>query len=364
MTVMVRTLDTDILIVGAGPAGVALASTLRSAYKVMLIDPVFAGAKTKPCGGLLSEAAQRSLASFGLSVPKEILVSPQCFSVRVVDLESRRQGLYPRSYTNLDRRLFDTWLRDTLLSADQSIAGRVIDVKEEDGSVLVTYKSVGLSGSEQNVERSLRTRYLVGADGGGSIVRRRLFPDRVPHLMTAMQAHYDLASIAPEYACFYDRRVTPAFGWSLVKDDHLIVGGAFLREHAGEAFTTFEANVFRHFGYKIGDRRFTEACPVAWGRASADVFLGSGRVMLIGEAAGLISPSSLEGISFALESGYLLAQSFLASQKRPDAYYQRAVVPLLRKLFVRRAKTTILGNRALRELVIRSGLDQVKPKDR
>ncbi|HHT45419.1 MAG TPA: hypothetical protein GXZ89_08015 [Fastidiosipila sp.] len=349
-------LDAEIMIVGAGPAGVTAARTLAPSHQVAIIDPVFAGAKTKPCGGLLSEAAQASLASFGLTLPLDLLVTPQCFAVRVVDLETRRSALYPRTYTNLDRRRFDDWLRATLPDGVEKISARLSDIVEEDDHYVLTLR-------EQDEERLVRCRYIVGADGGGSLTRRRLFPERRPHLLTAVQAHYDLDGAKPEYACYYDRRVTPAFGWSLAKDDALIIGGAFSREHSGEAFSRFEANVFRHFGYRIGERRFTEACPVVWGRNGPDVFLGVGRAFFIGEAAGLISPSSFEGISFALESGYLLGRSFTELPDLPDRRYQRAVAPLLRKLFVRRAKTSVLASRLMREFVIRSGLDQVNPKD-
>lgn len=41
---------------------------------------------SKPCGGLLSEDAQRSLARYDITLPKDVLVDPQIFAVKTIDL--------------------------------------------------------------------------------------------------------------------------------------------------------------------------------------------------------------------------------------------------------------------------------------
>ena len=75
-----------IAIIGAGPAGSNLARLIDTTkYNVILID----GSKKKGekvCGGLLSPDAQDLLAKYDISLPKDVLVSPQLFSVRTIDL--------------------------------------------------------------------------------------------------------------------------------------------------------------------------------------------------------------------------------------------------------------------------------------
>ena len=83
---------TDVAIIGAGPAGATLARRLAETtnYRVTLLDR---RALDRPqqgvgkcCGGLLAPDAQRSLARQGLILPLEILVDPQIFAVRTIDL--------------------------------------------------------------------------------------------------------------------------------------------------------------------------------------------------------------------------------------------------------------------------------------
>lgn len=58
----------DILIIGGGPAGATLARLLPKKYRVILIDKKEKDSGfQKPCGGLLSEDAQRSLAQLNIT---------------------------------------------------------------------------------------------------------------------------------------------------------------------------------------------------------------------------------------------------------------------------------------------------------
>lgn len=353
---MENKINVDVAIIGAGPGGSAAAYALDAQVSAVIIDPCFeGGGRTKPCGGLLSEAAQKSLASFGIQIPLDVLVSPQCFAVTTVDLASQHRGHYPRTYTNMDRRRFDDYLRRLIPDAVRKVTGRMTKIERDGDSFFIHVES-------PTGPLVIAARQLIAADGGGSRVRRLLFPENQAQLLTAVQAHYHLADMPPDYACFYEQTITPAFGWSLCKDDVFIVGGAFLRNGSKDAFARFEKRVFENFGVSVPARRLTEACPVVWTRQREDVCLGDSQVLLVGEAAGLISPSSFEGISFALESGYRAGLSVLAGN--PAAAYRRATAGLRRKLFVRRVKASLLAKAWVRRLAIRSGLDQVTLKAR
>lgn len=58
------------------------------------------------------------------------------------------------------------------------------------------------------------------------------------------------------------------------------------------------------------------------------IFLGKDNVFLIGEAAGLISPSTAEGISFALRSGKYCAETF---NKGNNLNYYKKMCEVLKK---------------------------------
>ena len=106
----------DITIIGAGPAGANLARLIGDKYKVLLIDKRDLENHNpnqsicKCCGGLLAPDAQKMIAKLGLGIPKDILVNPQLFAVRTIDLNNNLERLYQRFYYNMDREKFDRWM--------------------------------------------------------------------------------------------------------------------------------------------------------------------------------------------------------------------------------------------------------------
>ncbi len=78
--------------------------------------------------------------------------------------------------------------------------------------------------------------------------------------------------------------------------------------------------------------------------------------MLAGEAAGLVSPSSGEGISFALESGAAAGRAAGYNRDGPGApatAYRKAFIPLARKVMVKTVKARIIRSPAAREWALR-----------
>ena len=86
------------------------------------------------------------------------------------------------------------------------------------------------------------------------------------------------------------------------------------------------------------------------------VLTGGAGVALIGEAAGLISPSSAEGLSYAFSSAILLATAVSDSLNGFEKRYSEATARLRRNLFFKNLKSHFIFNPCLRRLVMRSGL--------
>ena len=92
----------DIAILGAGPAGANLARLIGERYRVILLDRRDLRGENPEnpartcCGGLLAPDAQKLIARLGLCLPKDILVDPQLFAVRALDLNGGMERLYPR----------------------------------------------------------------------------------------------------------------------------------------------------------------------------------------------------------------------------------------------------------------------------
>jgi flavin-dependent dehydrogenase len=79
-------------------------------------------------------------------------------------------------------------------------------------------------------------------------------------------------------------------------------------------------------------------------------------VLLAGEAAGFISPSSAEGISYALRSGAALAGALASGIAGADARYRTAMLPLALEIGVKSLKSSAIYGTATRRLIMRSGL--------
>ena len=93
-------MDVDLIIIGGGPAGATLSRLPRS----MRCAVIYRSDLSKPCGGLLSEDAQRSLARYDITLPKDVLVDPQVFSVKTIGLEAGLVRHDQRTYLNTDQR--------------------------------------------------------------------------------------------------------------------------------------------------------------------------------------------------------------------------------------------------------------------
>ena len=291
----------DIAVVGAGPAGATLARLLAGQYRVLLIDRRGNGSPGKCCGGLLAPDAQRMLAELGLGLPTSVLAEPQIFAVRAVDLPSAREGLYQRHYLNIKRAAFEDWLRSLLPPAVDFRPGCLLR------SFATGKDGYRLSLSAGNRIYMEKARILIGADGAASIVRRLAFPGKPrPRTYLALQEYYEAGTASPFYTAIFDPAVTDYYAWAIPKDGRLILGAALsagsaakqrfalLREKLGRAGWRLERPCGRDGAFLVRP-------------GAGDVLLGQKAIGLVGEAAGLVSPSSGEGISYALHSAVCLA---------------------------------------------------------
>ncbi|MDR0906669.1 MAG: FAD-binding protein [Oscillospiraceae bacterium] len=351
-------MEYDVAIIGLGPAGATAARLLSPKLRVIAIDKKAAWdetAFTKPCGGLLAPDAQKALSKFNLTLPKDVLVDPQIFAVRTVDLENDLLRCYQRFYMNLDRRKFDEWLISLIPPNVEIAAGcRCADIRRIDGGFEVAY-------SDGAAARTVTAKRVIGADGSDSSVRRALFPDREIRRLTAIQQWFTEEHATPFYSCVFDSEITPSYCWSISKDGFFILGGAFPIEDSRARFERLKSKLAQR-GFIFGEPAKTEACLVSIPRGWRDFCAGTDGAFLIGEAAGFISPSSLEGISYALDSAHAVVRAINGGGDANRAY-ARLSAPIRRKLMMKHVKSQFMYRPFLRKLVMKSGLDSVEVEE-
>lgn len=351
----------DIIIVGAGPSGATLARLIGKSYKVLLLDKrqliETSLRKTfeKCCGGLIAPDAQNILATLGLGVPKEVLAGPQLFTVRTIDMMNSIERYYQRHYINIDREKFDQWMV-SLIPQEVDIRCGCLFKKyaEENGRVKVSYIQ---NGKEYEEYASL----LVGADGGSSTIRRQGFAGvSTPKIYASIQEWFKVDNALPYFSSIFDDEITDFYSWTIPKEDCLLVGTAI--PYVDDVWEKFELlkKKLGKYDYKLDKSIKTKGAFIYRPVKLGQICTGKGRVALIGEAAGWISPSSAEGLSYSMRSALALAQSLETEYEHFMDAYKRNSASLKRNIFIKNLKSPFMYNTAIRKAVMKSGLLSMK----
>lgn len=356
----------DVAIVGAGPAGSTLARLIGRRHRVLLIDrraldvPYVPGSLGKPCGGLLAPAAQRVLARQGLGVPAHVISGPQLFAVRALDLEREQSRLYQRFYVNVDREAFDRWLVSLVPpEVERAFGWTMQDLTADEQGAFLKFRTA--AGGEAGVA----ARVVIGADGAASLVRRLAYPKavQVPRY-TAIQATFRSVSTEPHYGAVFDERLTDFYGWSVPKDDRILFGGAFpAGAGVGPRFDALVSRA-RAQGVRLGVELERSSAMIVRPERLRHLVPGAGCVLLAGEAAGFVSPSSAEGISYALRSAVALGDALAGGIDGAGGRYRLAAAPIAADVAIGAVKACAMYGPASRRLALSTGIGALAEAER
>ncbi len=294
----------DLLIAGAGPAGLATALyAARAGLDVTVVDPRVATENQKPidkaCGEGLMPGAVRALAELGVEPPGRPFRG-----IGYVAGDHRAEALF-RSGAGLGVRRTD--LHTCLLSAVRA------------AGVPVLPRAVGSVTQDENAVAAadLTARYLVAADGLHSPIARSLsldVPVRGARQRWGLRRHYEIQPWSDLVQVHWSERseayVTPVGSG--------LVGVAVLSgDRAGfdAQLAAFPALVERLTGTEGGAVR--GAGPLRR-RTSSRV---AGRVLLVGDAAGYVDALTGEGIAVSLACARSLVDCVVTG--RPADYEAR-----------------------------------------
>lgn len=344
----------DIVVVGAGPAGSVFSRFIDKKYKVLLLDRRdFDNPDNKVikcCGGLLAHEAQAALSGMGYSLPKDILVSPQVFNVQVIDYDNNLRKKYYKNYINFDREKFDAYLLSKISSHIQLIKNSLfIDYSvDEDGIYTVVYRV-------KDKIFKVKTKILVSAEGANSLVRKSL-DKSFKNEYIAIQRIYKMKEEYSYHMAVFDKKINNYYSWVIPKEDKIILGTILKKgKDCWNRFHYFEEKI-KGEGINLSEKLSDEGTFIQVPGYN-EYFTGKDNTALIGEAAGLISASSSEGISYAIISGFYLADLINKKGLKNglNAYYSKTK-GIQRKLNLKVLKARIMYSSFLRKFIIRSGI--------
>ena len=295
------------LVVGAGPAGSAAAIHLvRGGASVLLTDKAHFP-RDKPCGGGLTGRALRH-APCDVEPVVEHVVDRFVLRARYGRCVMRR-GNAPLIRMTQRRRL-DIHLTEqaAAVGADFRDGVRVEDLAVGDEGV-----SAIVGGSRMHAS------FLVGADGANGLVARSAELGEGIVRGVALEANVRWGTLDPapyRETAWVELGVVPGgYGWVFPKGDHANLGvggwhdeGPRLRAHLDQ--------LAREHGLDPGALTDVRGHRLPMRRLGAPA--ARGRVLLVGDAAGLVDPLSGDGIYEAFVSARLAADAILAG--RPEGY--------------------------------------------
>ena len=310
----------DVAVIGAGPAGLAAASAAAAAGARTIVLERAEHPRYKTCGGGLI-GASRAAAGGLIDVPARDEIRRVTVTLRGGQEFNREHGAPLLAMVVRDE--FDAAL---LKRAEENGAqvrqrAQVRAIDQSDG-----YATVRLAdGSE------VTAAAVIGADGSSGVTARHVGAE---FSQVDLGLELEIAvpdAVARQWAgrVLLDWGKIPAsYGWVFPKGDRLTVGviaargqgkatKAYLREFTGRLGLS---------GYEtVQDSGHLTRC------RSDRSPLRRGRVIVTGDAAGLLDPWTREGISFALRSGALAGE--YAAKEDLDGYVTAvgaALVPDMR----------------------------------
>jgi geranylgeranyl reductase len=328
----------DVVVVGGGPSGATAAEDLaRAGRKVAMLDRA---GRIKPCGGAIPP---RLIDDFHIPESQIVakigtarMISPTQRSVDI-PIENGFVGM-------VDREHFDEFLR---VRANQAGAdrftGTFLRIERDENGPAIVYRD-----KASREEKRLETKLIIGADGARSDVARAEVPggDTIPYVI----AYHEIIK-APEATerynplrcdVIYNGAISPDFyGWVFPHGSSASVGMGTGIDGIDLKKATADLRIASGLEHCETIRK--EGAPIPL--KPLDKWDNGKDVVLAGDAAGVVAPSSGEGIYYAMAGGRVAAtaaQACLASGRAKD-------LAIARKLFMKEHKNVFRALRAMQD---------------
>jgi len=310
--------DVDVLISGAGPAGVAVAAALAArrpalirSGRVLCLDKA-RFPREKPCGGGLTGRARLALDELGLAVR---VPAVSCQTGRIVYGDQDRRVTLDRPVDVIRRADFDADLV-------AQVRERGVPVVEGEGvEAYQVDRGRGMVAVRTSAGRTVTTRILVAADGASSRVRDALTahaPGAPPRPLQLFKAELPAPRPFPP-EMIYDFSPMEAglrgYVWLFpVSGGRLNVGAMHTpsRRLGGAEIVRILTQALARHGVTLPNARGWPAWPYA-----PKVPVAAPHLLCVGDAAGIDALTG-EGIAVGLEEGPIAGEAICRALDRAE----------------------------------------------
>lgn len=301
----------DVIVVGAGPAGSATAKKCAElGLKALLLEKRQLP-RDKVCSGMIMGPVSHTLIKqeFG-SIPGTVLTQPSQLAGYIFYASGSGSEKLDNDTPLTWRRKLDYWLCQKAEAGGAEVwqGALTVSAKQERKGFSV----VVVRGKEQVV---LESRFLVGADGATSVVRKSLFPEVKMRYSQVYQEHYrcELDLDKSYFHWFYPVELFPTSFTAHHKDGLLIVDVGGRVGQMKDVMKWARDFLARNCHFDARQKPvWRGSClqAVIFRELTSHTFKPArGNALLVGDAGGLTMPVSGEGIGLGLKSALVAASA-------------------------------------------------------
>jgi flavin-dependent dehydrogenase len=324
----------DVFIAGGGIAGsIAAKYAAKGGLKVLFVEK-FKTPREKSCSGIQFSYFEKIL---GEKIPKERLCTNEINRVSI-HLPNGKSMKAPFKMFNFMRDVFDDWLNQVAIENGAEFRDEcsLVDWEEKEDCVIVT-----VSDKDKNTE-VIKTKYLIDATGMNSRIRKKMRPEDYEKRSSGATVNYYFDGVGDlDPKCLYQYWNMDfnnyMFAWVYNKSGLWVIGTGNDKEisKVGKKFFEFIKKEYNLEGEIVKTEGFSSNMDMSETR----VHLGEGRILYIGDTAGLVDMNRGVGMDAAAISGRLAAKAIIKAENKNKK--KRNALEIYKKLMKKTVNQTV-----------------------